>query len=80
MERWPTIHKARRGTGSAPSMVDDAAERAAFTWAEARSGLAGLPAGRGLNIAYEAVDRHAAGAGADHVALRCLDRQGGVRR
>jgi acetyl-CoA synthetase len=48
-------------------------------WEQARSELAGLPAGRGLNIAYEAVDRHAAGGRAGQVALRFLDEAGGVR-
>ena len=43
-----------------------------FTWSMARSWLAGLPDGRGLNIAHEAVDRHAGGPLRDKVALRCL--------
>ncbi|UWZ59608.1 AMP-binding protein [Dactylosporangium aurantiacum] len=38
----------------------------------ARSWLSGLPDGRGLNIAHEAVDRHAGGPLRDKVALRCL--------
>ena len=50
-----------------------------FTWERARSWLSGLPGGRGLNIGYEAVDRHAAGERADMVALRCLDRSGAVQ-
>ena len=29
-----------------------------FSWDDARSQLAGLPDNAGLNIAYEAVDRH----------------------
>jgi len=60
-------------------MADYATERAAFTWEDARAALDGLPGGRGLNIAYEAVDRHAAGPRRDHPALRCLDRHGGRR-
>ena len=47
-------------------------------WDEARRELAGLPGGRGLNIAHEAVDRHAAGPRRDHVALRCHRRDGRV--
>ena len=38
--------------------------------------LDGLPDGRGLNIAHEAVDRHALGPRADHLALRWLGRAG----
>ena len=60
-------------------MVDYEAERAAFTWESARAALDGLPNGRGLNIAHEAVDRHAAGTASGHVALRCLDRRGSRR-
>jgi acetyl-CoA synthetase len=48
-----------------------------FSWARARRWLPGLPGGAGLNIGYEAVDRHAFGDRRDHVALRCLDRHGG---
>jgi acetyl-CoA synthetase len=48
-----------------------------FSWSRARSALDGLPGG-GLNIAHEAVDRHAAGPLADAVALRCLGRHGEV--
>ena len=46
-------------------------------WAQARARLDGLPGGRGLNIAHEAVDRHATSHRADHVALRWLPRTGG---
>jgi len=44
----------------------------------ARAALAGLPGG-GLNIAHEAVDRHAAGPLADRVAIRWLGAQGARR-
>jgi acetyl-CoA synthetase len=53
--------------------------RRAFSWARAREALDGLPGGRGLNIAHESVDRHAAGPGASRVALRCHARSGEVR-
>jgi acetyl-CoA synthetase len=62
----------------APNMRDYAAFRRAFSWEGARSELQGLPAG-GLNIAHEAVDRHAYGARKEHVALRWLGRGGAVR-
>ncbi|HEX8011528.1 MAG TPA: acetate--CoA ligase, partial [Casimicrobiaceae bacterium] len=50
--------------------------RRAFSWVDARNELDGLPGGRGLNIAHEAVDRHAAGARRDHVAIRWLGKDG----
>ena len=53
-------------------------DRPAAFWDEARAGLDGLPAG-GLNIAYEAVDRHVVHGRGGVVALRFLD-EGGVHR
>ncbi len=69
------IHKAlQRGT-LAPNLVDYDQQRAAFSWDAAREELAGLPDHKGLNIAHEAVVRHALGARAQHVALRWIDRK-----
>jgi len=68
------IHKARDAWRVAPNMADYEQARAAFSWDAARALLDGLPEGRGLNIAYEAVDRHAHGPLADKVALRFVDR------
>jgi acetyl-CoA synthetase len=63
---------------AAPNLADYDAARASFSWAAARARLAGLPAG-GRNIAHEAVDRHAAGALRDRVAIRWLGRDGARR-
>ncbi len=59
-----------------PNLADYEVERGRFSWALARAELEGLPQGRGLNIAHEAVDRHAAGPGSTVVALRWLGRDG----
>ena len=72
----PFLAKNPAQWATRPNLVDYAAVRAKFDWAEARSFLDGLPGGRGLNIAYEAVDRHALGTRADRVALRWLGRSG----
>ncbi len=61
-----------------PNLRDYAAECAAFRWEHAARALDGLPGGRGLNIAYEAVDRHARGPRAHATALRFLPRHGPV--
>jgi acetyl-CoA synthetase len=45
-------------------------------WAAARAALDGLPASRGLNIAYEAVDRHVAHGRGDVVAIRWRGKRG----
>jgi acetyl-CoA synthetase len=53
--------------------------RDAFRWEDARSALDGLPAGRGLNIAHEAIDRHLVDGRADDTAIRWLAKGGGHR-
>jgi len=62
-----------------PNLIDYEQTCSSFSWAAARAELDGLPNGRGLNIAHEAVDRHAAGPLCDHLALRWLGKQGEVR-
>ncbi len=59
-----------------PNLVDYEATCAAFTWEAAARELDGLPHGRGLNIAHEAVDRHASGPHQDRVAIRWLGKAG----
>jgi acetyl-CoA synthetase len=60
----------------APNLTNYATAAASFSWDSARAELDGLPGGRGLNIAHEAVDRHASGAHGDAVALRWLGPSG----
>jgi len=74
--RWPAITKDIGSFQVRPNLVDYDAACAAFTWDEGRRALSGLPGGRGLNIAYEAVDRHAAGPGAGREALRFVRADG----
>jgi len=72
------IHKAASELDVPPNLSDIDVARRTFSWDAIRDELPGLPAG-GLNIAYEAVDRHAIGDRADHVALRWLPRDGEAR-
>ena len=74
--RYATIHKDRGSFVVPPNLADYKAARATFTWEAARKGLSGLPRGRGLNIAHEAVDRHAWGHRADRTALRWIGKNG----
>lgn len=62
----------------APNLLDHRATCSAFRWDEAAKGLDGLPAG-GLNIAYEAIDRHLAHGRGGRTAIRWLGK-GGERR
>jgi acetyl-CoA synthetase len=71
MPRPALIRKTAEDLRVAPNWTDYAAARADFSWDRVRRELAGLPGG-GINIAFEAVDRHAAGALADRVAFRFL--------
>lgn len=71
------IKKSRLVGARTPQLQDLEQARAGFRWEEAAKSLAGLPGG-GLNIAYEAVDRHALGARRDHIAIRWLDKNGAV--
>jgi acetyl-CoA synthetase len=63
----------------APNLLDYERASAEFSWDAARAALEGLPGGRGLNIAHEAVDRHASGPLRNRLALRFLSARGGRR-
>jgi acetyl-CoA synthetase len=76
---WEPIVKSASDLTVAPNLPDYDAECEVFTWQAARRELEGLPGG-GLNIAHEAVDRHANGPRRDHVAIRWLAASGGARR
>jgi acetyl-CoA synthetase len=77
--RWPPIVKTGHDRPAAPNLLDYQRTCAEFSWARARSWLEGLPDSRGINIAHEAVDRHAAGVRRNRVALRWLSRDGARR-
>lgn len=64
----------KRPSDYARANLQDYDEFAArFSWADARALLDGLPGG-GLNIAYEAVDRHVAAGRGGKLALRWIGR------
>ncbi len=69
---WEAIHKV--DLAASANMPDYDAARRTFSWDAARRMLDGLPDGKGLNMAREAVDRHVGGWRADKVALRFLDQ------
>ena len=73
------ISKPRPGAGAVePNLPDYEAGRRSFDWDAARRELDGLEGG-GLNIAHEAVVRHARGPRGDHVAIRALGKDGSRR-
>jgi acetyl-CoA synthetase len=76
---WEPIIKSSPKGEVAPNLRSYERARVTFSWEEARSELDGLPDGGGLNIAHEAVDRHAAGSLRDKAAIRWLGKDGSVR-
>ncbi|MDQ0663149.1 acetyl-CoA synthetase [Arthrobacter ulcerisalmonis] len=77
--RWHAITKDVAAFPVQPNLLDYDAARRDFSWDQARQALAGLPGGRGLNIAYEAVDRHVAEGRGGKEALRFVRADGGTR-
>ena len=76
---WQGIDKPHQDSTVVPNLADYEQTRSTFSWQAAQSELDGLPDGQGLNIAHEAIDRHAAGVRRDHLALRWLGKRGEVR-
>jgi acetyl-CoA synthetase len=76
---WPTIRKDTSYFPVQPNLPDYDRLYASFSWEEVRRELTGLPDGKGLNIAFEAVDRQANGPLGDHLALRWLGSNGAIR-
>ncbi|MBP8116529.1 MAG: acetate--CoA ligase [Nitrospira sp.] len=75
---WNPIIKSRRDWETIPNLHDYEAVRKGFSWENARAELDGLPDGQGLNMAHEAVVRHATGAQAQQTAIRWLGKNGQV--
>ena len=75
---WEPIRKSGQPRPVSPNLGDYEAARTAFSWETARAELDGLPAGGGLNIAHEAVDRHLAHGRGGRLALRWLGKRGEI--
>ncbi len=76
---WASIQKHPESFKTIPHLQNYAETRAAFSWDRIRGELQGLPEGKGLNIAHEAVDRHADGPLRERVALQWLGSDGAAR-
>lgn len=69
---WMPIKKDPAKWILRPNLINYEKTYADFSWEVIRRELSGLPDGKGLNIAHEAIDRHADGALRDHLAVRWL--------
>jgi acetyl-CoA synthetase len=75
---WKPIKKSPKTWSVRPNLLDYEETCAEFSWEAVRGELDGLPDGKGLNIAHEAVVRHATGPRRDQLALRWLGMEGAV--
>ena len=73
------IRKTVVSPASRPHLEDYQTTRESFSWESARRELSGQPEGKGLNIAHQAVDRHAEGPLGKRLAIRWLGKTGMVR-
>ena len=76
---WVTIVKSPEAEHLPPNLQNYAETPTRYAWEAARKELNGLPGGRGLNIAYEAVDRHAVGPRGSHWPSAGSARAGALR-
>lgn len=76
---WPRIAKDPAAFQRPPNLADPARTQFEFRWRDAWSWVDGLPAGNGLNIAHEAVDRHLLHGRGERIALRWIGKSGARR-
>ena len=75
---WEPIKKDPSTWKVPPNLACYEKSCAAFSWETIRRELEGLPGNGGLNIAHEAVDRHACSVRRNQLALRWLSRSGRI--
>ncbi len=73
MDSSATIRKTADDFRVPPNLLDYSAERRQFSWIAARNALSAR-SGEWINIAHEAVDRHAAAGQAERPAFRFISR------
>ncbi|OHC70798.1 MAG: acetate--CoA ligase [Rhodocyclales bacterium RIFCSPLOWO2_02_FULL_63_24] len=78
MDSSSLIRKTGADLRVAPNLADYAAERRRFSWEAVGRELGAQPDG-GLNIAWQALERHAQGALRDKIAFRFLNREQAAR-
>jgi acetyl-CoA synthetase len=62
-----------------PNLVDYEKAYKSFRWEQVRSELSAIPGKKGLNIAYEAVDRHANNKMGNREALKWIGKDGSIK-
>ena len=73
---YAVISKPGSAGGAKPNLANYEQTRSTFRWEDVEAEFEGLPGGKGLNIAHEAIDRHATGGMQDKEAIRWLGADG----
>ena len=68
------IKKAFKHDALSPNVQDYSSYSASFSWTNSAKELNGLPQNKGLNIAWEAIDRHTQDDKANKTALRFIEK------
>lgn len=76
---WKPIKKTFDKWSVRPTLLDYTTTCASFSWESILKEIDGLPDGKGINIAHEAVVRHAMEGRGNHLAIRWLSRDGAIR-
>ena len=76
---FKTIQKSAEAWKVTPNLIDYETTYHEFSWDNLLLEIDGLPNGAGLNIAHEAIDRHANGPLRHKLALRWLGANGDIR-
>lgn len=76
---WAPGLASQRSARAAPRQLVDDDRARDFTWSNARNWLSGLPHGGGLNMGYEALDRHVADGLGQKTAIRSIEYGNTVR-
>ena len=77
---WQVIEKPQENWRVQPNLLSYERTCAEYSWQKTEQEfISSASRGRGLNIAYECVGRHAESCRRDHLALRWLGKQGEVR-
>jgi acetyl-CoA synthetase len=72
------FRKAPRTGSLRPNLTDHDRASKEFSWPALQAELTGLPGNAGLNLAFEAVDRHCIAGRGHRIAIRWLDLAGAV--
>ncbi|NNE99516.1 MAG: AMP-binding protein, partial [Pyrinomonadaceae bacterium] len=77
---FAAIRKTERIKETNAILQDYEEDRRKFSWNKAADQLDGLPGEKGLNIAFEAIERHARDKErSNHLAIRWLGKDGGTK-